>query len=111
MRSGWRHEDRVMFAVAAGLAAWGLVLIVVARSSWPTTVGVLLVVEGVLIASFRPQLRHAYNHGWMAGRAAMAMSLPEAMHRGLHPIEWIIAEAERDGCRVRVTYVGEEPEE
>lgn len=109
MRSGWRHEDRVMFAMAAGIAAWGFTLVVVL---WPDPlIGFLLIVEAFLIASFRPQLRHAYNHGWMAGRAAMAMSLPEAMHRGLHPIEWIIAEAERDGCRVRVTYVGEEPDE
>lgn len=38
----------------------------------------------------------AYRDGWLDGRGAMIMSLPEAMHRGLGPDEWLMAEYERD---------------
>lgn len=44
--------------------------------------------------------RSQYNSGWLNGRIAMFASLSEARQRGLHPIEWMIAEAERDGFEV-----------
>lgn len=53
-------------------------------------------------------LRITWRLGWIQGRAAFAGAMAEAMRRGMHPIEFLIAEAERDGAVVMVSY---EPDE
>jgi hypothetical protein len=40
--------------------------------------------------------RIVYHTGWLAGRRALFLSLPEARRRGLSVQEWVYAEWERD---------------
>lgn len=66
--------------------------------------GLSALTVGMLIYAGPWQARCHYNAGWLNGRAAMLSSMIEAQHRGMHPTEWLMAEAERDGVlSVRVT--------
>ena len=53
--------------------------------------------------------RRAFFHGGMQGRAVMIESMPQAMERGMSPLDWITAEMERDGFTV-VAVVDEDAE-
>lgn len=53
--------------------------------------------------------RRAYRAGWLDGRIAMVLSMNEAMRRGMGLVEWLQAEAERDGIEVEIS-VGGQPE-
>lgn len=109
MRTGWDRWDKTGFAVAGGLVGLGLVQAFL----WGYfVVGVLLAIEGLLIGAHRAHLRSAHNYAWIMGRAAMLGSLAEALRRGMRPLDFVIAEAERDGALVRLTERrdGAEPE-
>lgn len=43
---------------------------------------------------------NSYRHGWLQGRAALLRSQFEAQQRGLSYLEWVVAEAERDGIEL-----------
>lgn len=107
MRYGWRTDDWLMFALAAFCALFGLALVI--TGNWVG--GPLLIIEGLLIASFRPQLRAVHNAAWLNGRIALLASMGEAQARGMHPEDWIIAEAERDGFGVEIQAALREREE
>lgn len=102
MRTSWSKSDRIQRAI-------GLVQIVLGTSVLITADGPGYVMAGLFLLMLgfdglmRPALfRAAYNRGWMDGRIAMIASLSEAQQRRMHPMEWLIAEAERDGFTVTV---------
>lgn len=106
MKTGWDRWDRALLTISAGLIVWGAIQIPLWGS---VVIGLLLICEGLLIGAHRYHLRIVHNNAWIMGRGAMLASLSEAMRRGMHPIDFVIAEAERDGARVRI--VTEGPEE
>lgn len=106
MRYGWDSWDKAIFAMAGFLITFGVVQILLLTDAYAT--GVLLICQGLLIGVHRWHLRIAHNHAWIMGRATMAGSLSEALRRGMHPVDFVIAEAERDGAQVRIVRRGEE---
>lgn len=100
MRRGYTRADRVFQALGVAQAILGLAFVVFAGD---VGFGVLLVTVGMLIGVRPWTERVNYNAGWMAGRVAFVLSMGEAQARGMHPIEWLLAEAERDGHEITLT--------
>lgn len=80
-------------AIAAGLAIAGeWWLAGVSAFGMVTTLGYLSLL-GIV-----------WRQGWLAGRAAFAGAMAEAMRRGMHPVEFLMAEAERDGATLVIRH-------
>lgn len=99
MRRKFTGVERAFQVVGAMQVVVGLACMVTIGIGF----GILLATLG-LLGMFRPYRdRWQYNAGWMSGRTALVRSMSEAQARGMHPVEWLVAEAERDGFRVKVT--------
>ena len=89
--------ERVSLVVGALIIA--SVVLYIATGNYAAAVLSITVAVHVIML---PRLtRQARENGWMAGRAAMAGTLAEALRRGLSPGEWIMAELERDGVQFK----------
>lgn len=70
---------------------------------WPDGIAACVVGLAVGLTVFDIVRRAvAYRRGWNNGRHAMRMTMFEAMRRGMSPVEWAVAELERDGFAVTV---------
>lgn len=99
MKRGKLTGHERVFYVAAFLQMWaGLTLMIFGVISF--AVGILVATLGMLGMARIYRDRSQYNSGWIHGRIAMFHSMGEAQARGMHPIEWMIGEAERDGYQV-----------
>ena len=68
-----------------------------ARHSWLAVVAAIFVgIELGRTAILSARRAQAYRSGWLAGRQQMVMAMVEAQRRGITPVEWLTAEAERD---------------
>jgi hypothetical protein len=65
---------------------------------WAMTAGCMMLIA-----------RSSYRSGWLEGRTAMLTTMAEARKRGMTSLEWLIAEAERDG--IPVTHQPVEPDD
>ena len=81
---------------------------VITLVSWTAVaVSVSTAVANVVLAR-RFSRSRAYRTGWVEGRQAMGIALVEALHRDLSLIEFLEAEAARDGYTVRIRREGNE---
>lgn len=64
-------------------------------------IALLVAIQAASMVTNRFHLRAAFNWGWCAGRAAMALSLCEAVQRDMPLNIWLSAEAERDVVNLR----------
>ena len=77
------------------VAAWSLWPIT--RDTWWGIVGGILVgVQLGRVAIVAARRAQAYRSGWLAGRQQMIVALAESQRRGMHPMEWLEGEADRD---------------
>lgn len=101
MRSYYRWGPLVAWAIVTGSALGLMIAHSYALAAYLTVIGLFLLWTPVLV-------RRAFRQGWLAGRKAMLLSIPEAQRRGMNFSEWVTAEAERDGAQVVV--VEKDPE-
>ncbi len=98
MKHGYTRADRVEHAFGAVQIVLGTSLVFFGEL-W--VAAFILVLGGNML--LRPAVRRdAFNDGWVRGRVAMVLSMSEAQARGMQPVDWLIAEAERDGFNVTV---------
>jgi hypothetical protein len=83
----------LIFAYELGATVWALVIgqwwIAVAYGLWAVVAGGMVVMT-----------RASFRAGWLEGRLALLQSMAEAQKRGMTSLEWLTAEAERDGIPV-----------
>lgn len=68
-------------------------------------VSVWLALVGAMYVFMAHVSRTSYRDGWLRGRWSMVEAIGEAQRRGLSLVEWLRAEAERDGLRIDITRV------
>src|SRR4051812_45982897 len=92
---------RVVFIVWGAVMGF-MVAMNASQGSWDNVVVLVAITLIMLVCEIRvvTSARHGYHMGWIKGRTEMVGSLMEARKRGMNELEWLLAEAERDGCDV-----------
>lgn len=94
------RTEKLMYAVGWVQLTVG---IFIALGGWDNfAVGLMLAIFGFVTMGQVWRDRRWFNTGWITGRAQMVATLAEAQARGLHPIEWLIGEMERDGYEIHI---------